>query len=253
MVRGQFSIITAVRNRCATIADTLESVASQEYPKKEHIVQDGASTDGTLDVIEQVATDIVKLESTPDSGVYDAFNRGLRCAQGEFVAFLGADDVYEGNGVLADVADAFQDPSIDIVFGDALIVRPDDTSRIVRSYRSASFRGLNSLRYGFMPAHTATFVRRSLYERVGEFDTSYRIAGDFEWFVRAFRSQPPKFVYLRKPLVRMRAGGLSSFGPRATWTITREALRACLSNATSTSYTRLLLRLPVKALELIRH
>lgn len=252
MTLGRFSIVTAVRNASATIADTLASVATQTHAEKEHIVQDGRSTDGTADIVRRVGTEIVRLESSRDSGVYDAFNRGLARTTGDFVSFLGADDMFEGKNVLSEVAEAFSDPAVDLVFGDIVMVKRDDVSRVVRYYRSGAFRGLSSLQRGFMPGHPATFVRRRLYQRVGNFKTEYRIAGDFEWFVRAFSGPTPNFVHLDKALVRMRTGGLSSAGPRATWQITREIYRACVSNSVPSSYLTLLGRLPVKALELLR-
>jgi glycosyltransferase involved in cell wall biosynthesis len=251
MPRSKFSIVTAVLDAGGTIGHALRSVAEQRYDPKEHVIQDGGSRDETLAVVRDVGTAIVRLESVRDAGVYDAFNRGLRRCTGDVIAFLGADDGYEGPGVLADVAAEFEDPDVDLVFGDVRFVDPGDGERIVRYYDSSRFRP-DRLPWGVMPAHTATFVRRRVYESVGEFDTSYRIAGDFEWFVRAFRSRPLRYVYVRRPLVKMRTGGISTSGPAATWRITREFKRACDANGVATSYPRLLSRIPRKALGLLR-
>lgn len=246
-----FSIITAVRNARETIGETLASIVGQTYPSKEFVVQDGGSQDGTLDVIRAAPPSLIKLDSAPDSGVYDAFNRGLRRASGSFITFIGADDRYEDEFVLERVAEAFQDRRVQMVFGDALIVKRDAPSRIVRRYDSGRFNNRSSLSSGFMPAHTALFVRRSLYDRVGEFDRSYRIAGDFQWLVRAFRDDPPPaFVHIPRPFTRMRSGGLSSSGLSSTWQVTREFYRACRTNGQATSYPRLLWRLAMKASEM---
>lgn len=247
-----FSVVTAVRNARGTVAATLASVAEQTWPDKEHVVQDGASTDGTLELVRATAGPIVRLESCADAGIYDAFNRGLRRARGEVVSFLGGDDCFEDPGVLAEVARAFDDPGVDIVFGDVRFVSRDDGARVVRRYRSGRFRP-ERLRSGVMPAHTATFVRRRLYEQVGEFDTSYRVAGDFEWLVRAFRDREPRYVHVDRSLVRMRVGGASTAGPAATWAITKEFRRACATHGLPTSYPRLLSRLPRKMIELVSH
>lgn len=244
-----FSIVTAARNARATIGETLASVACQTHVAKEHVIQDGNSSDGTPDAVRAFASPQVKLASEKDSGIYDAFNRGLRRVTGSIVAFIGADDRYENERVFERVAGIFEDPCVDMVFGDALIVRRDDPSSVVRRYSSAKFAGIASLRNGFMPAHTALFVRRKVYEQTGEFDTSYRITGDFEWLVRAFRDRPPVCVHIPEPLTRMRIGGMSSAGALAAWRVTREFHRACHSNGLATSYPRLLWRIPRKALE----
>ena len=245
------SVITAVRNGRTSIADTLRSVANQTYGAKEHIVQDGVSVDGTQQVVRELGIESVMFVSEPDTGVYDAFNRGLRRASGDVIAFLGADDVYFSNDVLAQVADGFRNDRLEVLFGDVVFVRPDDSPSVIRYYRSAHFRP-NRLRRGSMPAHPATFVRRSVFERYGEFDPSYRIAGDFEWFARVFGRIPPAWQHVPEVLVKMRLGGLSTAGPRATWLITNEMRRACRANGIATGYLSLLSRLPGKVAELVR-
>lgn len=242
------SVVTAVFNGRETIASTIDSVAAQSYPGKEHVIQDGASTDGTLDVVRQTASEIVRVHSEPDRGIYDAFNRGLARCSGDVITFLGSDDCYAHAEVLKRVAAAFADESVDVVFGDVRFVRRD--GRVVRRYDSRRFRP-SRLSWGVMPAHTATFVRRRIYDMVGGFDPSFRIAGDYEWFLRAF-ARPIRYVHLPETLVRMQTGGISTSGPAATWTITREFHRACRANRVRTSYARLLSRLPRKALERLR-
>jgi hypothetical protein len=189
--------------------------------------------------------------SEPDRGVYDAFNKGLALATGDVVAYLNAGDTYLDTKVVATVAQALADRDVDAVFGDVLIVDARDPARIVRHYSSARFTPAR-LADGFMPAHPTLFLRRELYRRLGGYDPGYRIAGDFELCVRAFVHERARYRYLPRPLVRMPQGGLSTRGWRSNWIITREMRRACLANGVSTSLPRLLLRFPVKLLEILR-
>lgn len=246
----KISVVTAAKNAAATIRDTLLSVQSQTYADVEHVVVDGRSVDATLAIVKEHASRVSKVTSQNDSGIYEAFNRGLALTTGEIIAFLNADDFYETPDVLAKVAASFAKQDVDMLFGDVVLVRAEDVSSVVRYYRSGSFRPARLAR-GFMPAHPATFVRRSVYERCGGFNASYRIAGDFEWVARVFRSTPARYTYLPEVLVRMREGGLSTRGIRSTVRITREIRRACQEQGISTSYLKLLSRFPEKLLEYI--
>ncbi len=245
------SIITAVRNGAEAIGTTLDSVAAQSHDDIEHVVVDGASTDGTVAVVRERGRRVARLLSEPDRGVYDAFNKGLALATGDVVAFLNAGDSYLDADVVATVAKVFAAQDVDAVFGDVLIVDPHDPGRILRNYRSARF-GPGRMAGGFMPAHPTLFLRRELYRRLGGYDASYRIAGDFELCVRAFVHERARYHYLPRALVRMPQGGLSTRGWRSKWIITLEMRRACLQNGVATSLPRLLLRFPVKLLEVLR-
>jgi glycosyltransferase involved in cell wall biosynthesis len=242
------SVITAVKNGAATLADALSSVRTQRYPDIEHIIVDGRSSDATLSVVREYGQHVATVVSEADSGPYEAFNRGLRLATGDIVAFLNSDDMYESRDVLGDVVREIEPLGVEMLFGDVLLVRADDIRSIRRYYRSGTFSRARLAR-GFMPAHPATFVKRSVYEKFGEFDASYRIAGDFEWTARVLSDPSVRFKHLPQVLVRMREGGLSTRGIRSTITITRELRRACLRYGIATSYMRLLSRFPEKMLE----
>ncbi len=242
------SIITAVRNGALAIPVTLASVATQSYADIEHIVVDGASSDDTVAVVRREGPHVETLVSEPDSGVYDAFNKGLRVATGQIIAFLNAGDEYMHSAVIGTVMAAFADPALDAVFGDVNIV-PDDGGRgAIRHYRAHAFQPTR-FADGYMPPHPALFVRRRAIEVVGEYDTSYQIAGDFEWCVRLFVGARARFVHLPMVLTRMPRGGLSNQGLRSAWIITREMRRACKAHGVLTSFPRLLTRLPRKAFE----
>jgi glycosyltransferase involved in cell wall biosynthesis len=203
------SIITATWNCAPTVAECLASVAEQTWPHREHIVVDGASTDGTLEVLQAHETQLAALLSEPDSGIYDALNKGLALAGGDVIGFLHADDFYTHPNALAHVAKAFMNPSVCAVYGDLHYVRRQDVSRVVRHWSSKPFKR-GRLAWGWMPPHPTLFVRREWYQRIGGFDTRYRISADYLSILGLFSQPGFKAVYLPEVLVTMRLGGASN-------------------------------------------
>ena len=244
------SIITAVYNGGRSIEATLRSVAMQDYPSIEHIIVDGGSTDNTLELVGSNNARVALLISERDNGVYDAFNKGLRNLTGDVVAFLNSGDTYVSPEVISTFMRQISIPGVEAVFADVLIVEPDDETRVVRHYSSRCFSP-GTLAYGLMPAHPTLFLRRAVYQSAGEFDSRFRIAGDFEMCLRVFALRSTNFRYLALPLVRMPRGGLSNRGWRSKWAITREMKMACELNGVDTNYFKLCLRLPLKLLEMI--
>lgn len=244
------SIITAVRNGARDIRATLTSVEAQDYPEIEHVVVDGASTDGTADVVRREGRRVTRLLSEPDHGVYDAFNKGLGLATGDIVAYLNAGDRYIGADVIRRVAGQFESLGVEAVFGDLIITEQGQPEKVLRHYRSGKFSPPR-LGWGLMPAHPTLFVRREAYAQTGGYDTSYRIAGDFELCVRLFIGEGISYAYLPEVLVSMPRGGLSNSGWRSMWTITQEMHRACREHGISTSYPQLLARLTMKLPEVL--
>ena len=245
------SIITAVRNAERTIGGALESVQRQTHPDIEHIVVDGLSTDGTMDVVRRHSARLARVISERDAGIYDAFNKGLKLATGEVIAFLNADDTYSSPDIVAAVHEVFERSQASAVFGDVEFVRPEEPDRVVRHYSSEHFSA-RRLRYGWMPAHPSLFLRRRLIEQFGGFDASYRIAGDFELVARLFGRERIDFEYLPRVFVTMRTGGVSTRGIRSTLTINREILRACRQNGIATNRAMLWMRFPAKLMEYLR-
>ena len=247
----KISIITVSYNSAATIVETLKSVASQSHDAVEHIVVDGASKDDTLAVVREHGRHVAKVQSEPDRGIYDAMNKGVGLANGDVVGFLNADDHYAHDEVLANVARAFGDPRVGAVLGDVAFFRPEQPQRLTRHYRATRFAP-KRLAWGWMPPHPALFVRSEIFQRVGPFRTDYRIAGDFEWIVRAFGPSGIRhFRYLPDTMVLMRTGGISTGGWRSTLLLNREVMRACRSNGLSTSWPKLLSKYPAKLLEFV--
>lgn len=200
------SVITASYNRAATLGQALDSVAQQQGVRVEHIVIDGGSTDGSVELL-RAQPGIAKLVTEPDSGIYDALNKGLARATGEVVGFLHADDFFTHERVLERVAAAFADPAVEAVYGDLDYVTRDAT-RVIRRWRSGAYAP-EKLAQGWMPPHPTLYLRRALYQRLGGFDTGFRIAADYEFMLRMF-SAGVRPAYLPEVLVKMRWGGESN-------------------------------------------
>lgn len=247
----KISVITVCYNSVLTIKDTLKSVASQNYKDFEHLIIDGGSKDGTLDIIRAWTRHSFRLVSEPDEGIYDAMNKGIKLATGDVVAFLNADDFYKDADVLARVAELMRAEQLDALYGDVEFFRPGQQGIVARRYNSGRFTA-GRLGWGWMPAHPALFVRKALFERYGVFRTDYRIAGDFEFIARVFKHPELRHRHLPESLVCMQLGGISTSGWRATLQLNREMMRACRANSIPTNWVKMLLRYPVKALEFFR-
>lgn len=205
----KISVITATYNCGGTIADALRSVAEQSHSQVEHVIVDGASRDGTWETIRALQGPNVVARSEPDRGLYDALNKGIERSTGDAIGFLHADDVFFNRDVLARIADAFGDPSVDAVYGDLQYVRRDDLTCVVRHWRSRPF-DQRLLKRGWMPPHPTLYVRRSWYEQLGGFDTTYQIAADYEFILRLFTRAGLRARYIPHVLVKMRVGGISN-------------------------------------------
>ena len=226
----KISVITVVRNNADTIADTLRSIAVQTHPDIEHIVIDGASTDGTLEIVKRLGTRVAKILSEPDHGIYDAMNKGIALATGDVIGFLNADDVYANDGVLTQVAQVMGDSSTDACYADLVYVDRKDTDRIVRYWKSRPYEA-GLFEKGWLPAHPTFFARRSAYRQFGDFDTRFRIVADFELTMRFLRVHRLRSAYVPRVWVRMRLGGVSN---RRLSNIVKgnlEAWRACRQHA----------------------
>ena len=203
------SLITVCRNVEAVIADTLDSVLAQTHPEIEIIVIDGASTDGTVAILESYRPRLDVLVSEPDTGIYDAMNKGLQRATGEVIGFVNAGDLLMTPDVIAQVAEAFRHSGADAVYGDILMVDADDIHKVHRTWRSGAYHRAN-FRKGWMPPHVATFFRRQVYAQYGLFNLDLRIAADYEIMLRFLYKHQVSAVHMPVNLVRFRLGGMSN-------------------------------------------
>ncbi|MCB0518021.1 MAG: glycosyltransferase [Lewinellaceae bacterium] len=202
----KISIITVSYNSAKTIEDTINCVLNQSHNDIEYIVVDGASKDGTPQIIKKYQDKITKIIVEPDYGIYDAMNKGIRSATGDVIGFLNADDNYVSNKVLERVNEAFEKNSADSVYGDLCYVADEDTNKVIRFWRAGQFNERSFLN-GWMPPHPTFFVRRSVLEKYGVFDPTFRFAGDYELILRLLYKHHISTYYLPYCLVKMRIGG----------------------------------------------
>lgn len=219
------SLVTATKNCQETIKTCLQSISSQKYVSYENIIVDGVSTDGTHEICLQHAGSSATIISEPDYGIYDALNKGWALAQGDVVGYLHGDDILASPHVLQLISEAFEDPSVDAVYGDLVYVDSVTTNRVIRYWRAGGF-SRKSLVRGWMPPHPALYVRKHWYENLGGFDTRYRIAGDYDFILRLFSQPNFNAVYIPEVLVKMRVGGASNRSVRQIFKKTTEDYRA---------------------------
>jgi glycosyltransferase involved in cell wall biosynthesis len=231
----KISIITATWNCASTLPDCLASVARQNHLNREHVIVDGASTDATIDIINQHIDQIATFKSERDKGIYDALNKGIQLATGDVVGFLHADDLYASDDALSKIAKAFEDSTVCAVYGDLEYVSQQDTSKVIRRWHSKPFKK-RDLGWGWMPAHPTLYVRRDWYSKINGFDISYRISADYLSILKLFTQSGFKTEYIPKVLVTMRLGGASNKSIKAIVKKSKEdwrALRSCGFSMTS--------------------
>ena len=242
----KISVITVTYNSEKTIRDTLESVLRQTYRDIEYIIVDGASKDRTIEIVKEYESALegrLRYVSEVDHGAYEAMNKGLGMATGDVVGFLNSDDFFTSNDVIQDVASTIESNDIDAVYGDVHFVKTDDVSERVRYYSSRFFtRPL--MRFGFMPAHPSFYCRRNAYLKYGGFDTSYKIAADFENLLRMIYIHRIRMKYIKKDFVTMRLGGISTAGMASRKLIMKEHLHAMKKNGVYSNFFLLSLRYP---------
>ena len=200
--RPLVTVITAVFNGADCIGDCIESVLLQDYPGIEHIILDACSTDGTIDILRSYDDRLALWVSEPDHGVFDAWNKGLELAQGEWVAFLGADDRFLPGAVreFMDLAD--RNPEAEFLSSRARLDHPSGYAPVFGGpWEWPRFtRRMTTV-------HVGSMHRKALFSEYGKFDASYRIAGDFEFLLRARGDL--RTAYTPAITVVMKAGGLS--------------------------------------------
>lgn len=203
------SIIVAVFNGRATLQQCIDSVIQQTYPNKELIIIDGGSTDGTVDLLEENRNKLSYWISEPDRGIYNAWNKGLAQAHGEWICFLGADDYFWDTTVLERMAAQLQmlPPGIRVAYGE--IMQISDDGQLPRPM-GKSWKQVKEpfKKYMCMP-HVGTMHRRSLFEQHGQFDESFRIAGDYEFLLRELKTGDAAFIP-NIITVGQRLGGIST-------------------------------------------
>lgn len=198
------SVITPAFNSAATIARCINSIKAQSYAEIEHIVVDGGSRDGTVELLRQSGVIFI---SEPDAGIYHAMNKGIRMATGEIIHILNSDDWYSDNNVVTTMVEFMESGKHDLChaqiaqvdsFGNEVCVNGADVER-------------SKLLVKMRVAHPSCFVRASVYQRYGDFSQGFRIAGDYDFILRIW--DKVNVGFLPKQIVKMQMDGMSSINP----------------------------------------
>lgn len=205
----KISIITVTYNSASTIEHTIQSVLNQSYTNIEYIIVDGVSTDGTLDILNRYKTQIHKIVSEKDKGIYDAINKGIDLATGDVIGILHSDDFYMSSNVIENVANSFDQNQCDGVYANLYYVDKDDTDKIKRKWHSGNYSE-GAFLNGWMPPHPTFFVKKEIYTKYGKYNLQFATAADYELMLRFIHKNKIKLSYLDEFIVKMRVGGKSN-------------------------------------------
>ncbi|MFI3249012.1 MAG: glycosyltransferase family 2 protein [Rikenellaceae bacterium] len=203
------SIITACYNRETTIRECIESALAQEYNNIEYIVVDGASIDRSLEIIDEYRDKITTIISEPDSGMYEAINKGIRAASGDIIGLLHSDDTFYSPDAITKVVREMESEQADMLYANGLFVAEDNHDKIIRNWISGAYE-MSNIPNGWLPLHPTVYIRRECFTQKGVYDESYKIAADSDLLVRYMYNNDLKITYLDDYLVKMRMGGLST-------------------------------------------
>ncbi len=199
------SIITVVFNEKKSLKKTINSVISQTYKNIEYIVIDGGSTDGTIDVLRHHENQIDTWISEPDDGVYDAMNKGLKLASGQWVNFLNAEDTFFSNDTLSDIFSNINNSKFKLIYGDWINVNDKSLNNHIKSL---PYLNSEHLKYRFQMNHQSLFVKN---QNLPDYDLTYKIKADYQWVIDIVESlNDEEVLYLSKPLVKYDIEGLSA-------------------------------------------
>lgn len=221
----KFSLITVSFNNSAHIRETIESVLGQSHPDIEYIVVDGASTDGTVDIVKEFGQRIHTFIFEKDDGVYHAMNKGVAVATGDVIGFVNADDMLASTDVIASLNHEFERTGADAVYGDAYMVDPDDVSNVKRFWRGGEYAKAK-FRKGWMPPHLGTYIKRECYEKLGSFRQDLAISADYELMLRFMYKNEISVHYFEKVIVRFRLGGVSNRSLSHIWRANQQVKEA---------------------------
>jgi glycosyltransferase involved in cell wall biosynthesis len=245
------SVITVCYNSVTEIEETIRSVMVQDHADIEHIVIDGGSTDGTQDKIKRYSECISHFVSEKDAGVYDAMNKGLELATGDVVAFVNAGDMMATRNTVSYMVRAFEEGDCDVIYGDALMVDPDDITKVKRFWKGGEYKREN-FRKGWMPPHLGTYIRKRAYDRFGLFNTELSVSADYELMFRFLYKHKLSARYVPKVLVRFRLGGVSNRSFAHVWRANVEVYKAWKLNGESVSPLIILRKPLAKVLQMVK-
>jgi glycosyltransferase involved in cell wall biosynthesis len=226
----KISVITVCYNSGSTIKDAIESVIAQDYPNIEYIIVDGGSKDDTKSIVDSYSQYISKYISEPDGGIYDAMNKAIKMATGDVIGLLNSDDFYYSSQVVSDIANCFSNKvETDIIYGNISYVNQHNTDKIIRTVKSKPYYN-SFFEDGEIVPHPTFFVKRKVYEQLGNYDLSFKFAADYEYTLRALKIHGFKAYYLDQFLVKMRMGGATTQNISNILKVNQEILYAFKKN-----------------------
>lgn len=218
----KISIITVCFNSQNTIKTTILSVLNQSYNNIEYIIVDGGSNDNTLEIIKEFSNEISCFISEKDNGIYDAINKGINIASGDYILILSSNDFFYSNNTIQKIVDFHTINNCSVSIADVIYC---DSKGMISRYYSAKFWKPFLLKLGFMPPHQASVIKTSLYKNLGVYSLNYKIASDYDIFVRFLLDNNIHFQYSNEIRVVMSVGGISSQGFSSYLLITKEILK----------------------------
>lgn len=237
------TIITATYNNESTLESTIKSVVAQSYDNIEYIIVDGASSDGSLEIIKHYASlypQKIRYISEPDRGVYNAINKGIKMSSGDVIGLLHGNDTFSSTSIVEKVTEAMRDGDTPFIYGDVKYTRVG-SDKVVRYYSSQQFT-IEKLLQGIAPPHPSLYMRRDLFEKYGLYKEDYLIGADFDMFLRLMVVNKLVGKYLPLDMVTMTTGGLSTRFYHQIFTNNREKYRALRENSCNVSVFLLLKR-----------
>lgn len=206
----KITLITVTYNSEKTLEDTLKSVLSQDYDNYEHLIIDGLSKDGTIDIVKKYEKKYkgkLKYISEKDTGLYDAMNKGINMATGDIIGILNSDDILANNKVFSKIVNEFKKSDCDGVYSNLVFMDEETMTIPVRNFIAHKY----SKKFGWHPPHPTLYLKKDVYDKIGNFNTNYRIAADLDFMMRLIKSDY-KLEYIKEYLILMRAGGVSTNG-----------------------------------------
>ena len=246
----KISVITICLNCEKTIDKTVLSVIGQDFDNFEYIIVDGKSNDKTLEILKKYKSKITKLISEKDKGLYDAINKGVNNSDGDIIVLLHGNDMFSNSEVLSKISNTFiENKDTDVILSNLTIKSNLENGMNLRFYSSKNFRPW-MLRIGYSPAHLSAFFKKDSMNRVGIYDNQFKIAGDFDYFVRSFLIENLKYKFLDENLIFMSSGGLSSRGLKSYFISSNEINMSLKKNGFYSNLLITFIRFPLKIIQL---
>ena len=247
----KISIITVCFNSEKTLEKTINSVLSQNYKNIEYIIIDGGSEDSSLKIIDKYKDNITTIISEKDNGIYDGINKGIQKATGDVISLIHSNDMFVDENVISKIVNFFKSNSnFDIILADLAFKKKLEDKKITRYYSAKNFRPW-MLRIGYSPPHLSAFFKTDVFKKVGLYKANFRIAGDFDFFVKCFLKHKIKFNYLEECLIFMSTGGKSGKNFLSYLISSKEINQSLKSNNIYSNIFITFLRFPFKLIQFI--